>query len=104
VANKIGTYGLALAARAHGIPFYVAAPSSTVDRATPDGASIPIEERVPEEVTTWRGSRMAPQGIGVWNPAFDVTPAELVTGIITESGIFPPAEVSRSPLTAHRTG
>jgi methylthioribose-1-phosphate isomerase len=103
VANKIGTYGLALAARAHGIPFYVAAPSSTVDRATPNGSAIPIEERMPEEMTTWRGSRMAPPGIGVWNPAFDVTPAELVTGIITESGIFPPAQVSRSPLTAHRT-
>jgi methylthioribose-1-phosphate isomerase len=103
VANKIGTYGLALAARAHGIPFYVAAPSSTIDRATPDGSAIPIEERMPEEMTTWRGNRMAPQGIGVWNPAFDVTPAELVTGIITESGIFPPAQVSRSPLTSHRT-
>jgi methylthioribose-1-phosphate isomerase len=103
VANKIGTYGLALAARAHGIPFYVAAPSSTVDRATPDGSRIPIEERTPDEVTTWRGSRMAPAGIGVWNPAFDVTPAELVTAIITESGIFPPAALSRSPLTAHRS-
>jgi methylthioribose-1-phosphate isomerase len=103
VANKIGTYGVALAARAHGIPFYVAAPSSTVDRSTPDGSRIPIEERTPDEVTTWRGSRMAPNGIGVWNPAFDVTPAELVTAIITESGIYPPAELSRSPLTAHRS-
>jgi methylthioribose-1-phosphate isomerase len=101
VANKIGTYGLALAARAHGIPFYVAAPSSTVDRSTADGSRIPIEERTAEEVTTWRGSRMAPEGVGVWNPAFDVTPAELVTAIITESGIYPPAELSRSPLTAH---
>jgi methylthioribose-1-phosphate isomerase len=93
VANKIGTYGLALAARAHGIPFYVAAPSSTVDRATADGSRIPIEERAPEEVTTWRGSRMAPEGIGVWNPAFDVTPAELVTAIITDKGILQPAEI-----------
>jgi methylthioribose-1-phosphate isomerase len=93
VANKIGTYGLALAARAHGIPFYVAAPSSTVDRATADGSRIPIEERAPEEVTTWRGSRMAPEGIGVWNPAFDVTPAELVTAIITDKGIFNPRDV-----------
>jgi methylthioribose-1-phosphate isomerase len=101
VANKIGTYGVALAARAHGIPFYVAAPSSTVDRSTPDGSRIPIEERTPDEVTTWRGNRMAPDGVGVWNPAFDVTPAELVTAIITESGIYPPAELSRSPLTAH---
>jgi methylthioribose-1-phosphate isomerase len=93
VANKIGTYGLALAARAHGIPFYVAAPTSTVDRATADGSRIPIEERAPEEVTTWRGSRMAPEGIGVWNPAFDVTPAELVTAIITDKGIFNPRDV-----------
>jgi methylthioribose-1-phosphate isomerase len=93
VANKIGTYGLALAARAHGIPFYVAAPSSTVDQATTDGSRIPIEERAPEEVTTWRGSRMAPEGIGVWNPAFDVTPAELVTAIITDKGIFNPRDV-----------
>jgi methylthioribose-1-phosphate isomerase len=101
VANKIGTYGVALAARAHGIPFYVAAPSSTVDRATPDGSRIPIEERTAGELTTWRGSRLAPDGVDVWNPAFDVTPAELVTAIITESGIYPPAELSRS-LTAHR--
>jgi methylthioribose-1-phosphate isomerase len=93
VANKIGTYGVALAARAHGIPFYVAAPSSTVDAATANGAAIPIEERVPEEVTTWRGSRMAPEGIGVWNPAFDMTPAELITAIITDRGIFKPAEL-----------
>jgi methylthioribose-1-phosphate isomerase len=104
VANKIGTYGLALAAKAHGIPFYVAAPSSTVDPNTPDGSRIPIEERIPEEVTTWRGSRMAPPGVGVWNPAFDMTPAGLITAIITESGIFPPAEVSHSALTAHRSG
>src|SRR5688572_10429885 len=103
VANKIGTYGLALIARAHGIPFYVAAPSSTVDRATPDGSRIPIEQREAGEVTTWQGARTAPEGVPVWNPAFDVTPAELVTAIITESGIFPAAEVSRSPLTAHRS-
>jgi methylthioribose-1-phosphate isomerase len=96
VANKIGTYGLALAARAHGIPFYVAAPSSTVDRATADGSHIPIEERKPEEVTTWRGSRMAPEGVGVWNPAFDVTPAELVTAIITDKGILKPNEIGHT--------
>jgi methylthioribose-1-phosphate isomerase len=101
VANKIGTYGLALAARAHGVPFYVAAPSSTVDLETPEGSLIPIEQREAEEVAGWRGSRIAPDGVQVWNPAFDVTPAQLVTAIITESGIFPPAEVSRSPLTAH---
>jgi methylthioribose-1-phosphate isomerase len=102
VANKIGTYGVALAAKAHGVPFYVAAPSSTVDPATAAGAGIPIEERDAGEVTGWRGNRTAPEGIGVWNPAFDVTPAALITAIITESGIYPPAELSRSPLTAHR--
>lgn len=104
VANKIGTYGLALAARAHGIPFYVAAPSSTIDPKTPEGSLIPIEQRDEEEVAGWRGARTAPAGVGIWNPAFDVTPAELVTAIITESGIFPPAEVAGSPLTAHRSG
>jgi methylthioribose-1-phosphate isomerase len=93
VANKIGTYGLALAARAHGIPFYVAAPSSTIDRATPDGSRIPIEERDDGEVTGWRGTRTAPEGIKVWNPAFDMTPADLVTGIITDKGIFKPSEI-----------
>jgi methylthioribose-1-phosphate isomerase len=96
VANKIGTYGLALAARAHGIPFYVAAPSSTIDRATPDGSRIPIEQREADEVASWRGSRTAPEGVRVWNPAFDVTPAALVTAIITDKGIFKPAEVGRT--------
>ena len=93
VANKIGTYGLALAARAHGIPFYVAAPSSTIDRATSDGLRIPIEERDAGEVTGWRGTRTAPEGIKVWNPAFDMTPAELITGIITDKGIFKPSDI-----------
>jgi methylthioribose-1-phosphate isomerase len=102
VANKIGTYGLALAARAHGIPFYVAAPSSTLDPATADGSRIPIEQRDASEVASWQGTRTAPAGVKVWNPAFDVTPAELITAIITDKGIFPPAEVSRLPLTAHR--
>jgi methylthioribose-1-phosphate isomerase len=96
VANKIGTYGLALAARAHGVPFYVAAPSSTVDPTTPDGARIPIEERDGDEVAGWRGHRAAPAGVRVWNPAFDVTPAALVTAIITDRGVFPPAQISRS--------
>jgi methylthioribose-1-phosphate isomerase len=93
VANKIGTYGLALAAKAHGIPFYVAAPSSTVDLATPDGSRIPIEERDADEVTGWRGNRTAPEGIGVWNPAFDMTPAGLITAIITDKGVFSPREI-----------
>jgi methylthioribose-1-phosphate isomerase len=96
VANKIGTYGLALAARAHGIPFYVAAPSSTIDRSTADGRGIPIEQREADEVASWRGSRTAPEGVRVWNPAFDVTPAELVTAIITDQGILKPHEIATS--------
>ena len=95
VANKIGTYGLALAAKAHGVPFYVAAPSSTIDPATPNGTAIPIEERGAEEVTGWRGQRSAPVGVGVWNPAFDMTPADLVTAIITDRGIVKPRDVAR---------
>jgi len=94
VANKIGTYGLALAARAHGVPFYVAAPSSTVDPATPDGAAIPIEERAPDEVLSLKGQRLGPAGVGVWNPAFDVTPAALITAIVTDRGVFPPTAVA----------
>jgi methylthioribose-1-phosphate isomerase len=92
-ANKIGTYALALAARAHGVPLYVAAPSSTVDAATPDGARIPIEERSPDEVVCWGSRATGPAGVRVWNPAFDVTPAELIAGIITEAGLLPPARV-----------
>jgi methylthioribose-1-phosphate isomerase len=95
VANKIGTYGLALAAKAHGIPFYVAAPTSTIDPATPNGVAIPIEEREADEVTGWRGHRSAPAGVGVWNPAFDMTPADLVTAIITDRGIVKPKDVAR---------
>ena len=95
VANKIGTYGLALAAQAHGIPFYVAAPSSTVDLATPDGAAIPIEQRESDEVASWQGTRTAPIGVAVWNPAFDMTPAKLITGIITDKGVFRPHEISQ---------
>jgi methylthioribose-1-phosphate isomerase len=94
VANKIGTYGVALAARAHGVPFYVAAPSSTVDPATPDGAHIPIEERAASEVAGWRGHQAAPAEAQVWNPAFDVTPAALVTAIITDRGVFAPRDVA----------
>ncbi len=96
VANKIGTYGLALAARAHRVPFYVAAPTSTFDPATPDGASIPIEERAAEELTRWHGHAAAPTGVGAWNPAFDVTPADLVTAIITDRGVFAPADLGRT--------
>jgi methylthioribose-1-phosphate isomerase len=96
VANKIGTYGMALAARAHGLPFYVAAPSSTIDPDTPDGSRIPIEGRDAGELTMVAGSRTAPEGVRVWNPAFDVTPAELVTAIITDRGVFKPSAVSYS--------
>jgi methylthioribose-1-phosphate isomerase len=92
-ANKIGTYSLAVLAHAHHIPFYFVAPTSTIDLATPSGAHIPIEERNPAEVTTCGGARVAPEGIAVANPAFDVTPARLVTAIVTEHGVvYPPFE------------
>jgi methylthioribose-1-phosphate isomerase len=95
VANKIGTYGIAVLAHAHGIPFYVAAPSSTIDLATPSGEQIPIEQRDPREVTHVRGTAaIAPEGVEVVNPAFDVTPARLITGIITEKGIFKPGDLA----------
>jgi methylthioribose-1-phosphate isomerase len=89
-ANKIGTYGVALLARAHGIPFYVAAPSSTFDLAILDGSAIPIEQREPHEVTHGFGRQTAPSGVSVYNPAFDVTPADLIAGIITEKGVIRP--------------
>ena len=88
-ANKIGTYTLAVLAQRHGLPFYVAAPISTFDAAIPDGSHIPIEERPAEEVTGYRDVRWAPQGVKVFNPAFDVTPADLITAIITERGVVP---------------
>jgi methylthioribose-1-phosphate isomerase len=87
VANKVGTYTVALLAHEHGVPFYVAAPLSTIDLATPSGDEIPIEQRSPKEVTHLGATRLAPEGASVWNPAFDVTPARLVAGIITERGI-----------------
>jgi methylthioribose-1-phosphate isomerase len=91
IANKIGTYGLAVLARFHKIPFFVAAPSSTVDFALPDGNAIPIEERDPSEVTTIGGWQIAPAGVAAAHPAFDVTPHELITALITERGvIYPP--------------
>lgn len=90
VANKIGTYGLAALAHAHGIPFYVAAPSSTIDLDINSGADIRIEEREAAEVTQLGDSRLAPRGAAVYNPAFDVTPARLVSCIITESGLIRP--------------
>jgi methylthioribose-1-phosphate isomerase len=87
VANKIGTYTVAVLAREHGIPFYVAAPFSTVDLETPDGSGIPIEQRDRKEVTHIAGRQMVPDGVGVENPAFDVTPSKYVTAIVTERGI-----------------
>src|SRR3954469_11173695 len=89
-ANKIGTYGVAVLAREHQIPFYVAAPLSTIDLKTPDGAHIPIEERAAREVTHVAGTQLAPDGALVWNPAFDVTPHHFIAGIITEKGICRP--------------
>ncbi|MDR0339785.1 MAG: S-methyl-5-thioribose-1-phosphate isomerase [Desulfovibrio sp.] len=90
VANKIGTYGVALLARAHSIPFYVAAPLSSIDPATPDGERIPIERRPDDEVTRIGCARISPEDVPVFNFAFDVTPAELIAGIITERGVLAP--------------
>ena len=87
VANKIGTYGVAVLARRHSLPFHVAAPISTFDPRIEDGTKIPIEERGADEVTGYRGARWAPQGVRVRNPAFDVTPAELVSAIVSEKGV-----------------
>ena len=104
-ANKIGTYTLAVLAARHGIPFYVVAPTSSVDLDTPDGATIPIEERKAEEVLEFRGVRVAPAGTEVRNPAFDITPAELITGIVTEEGVVrAPFEAGlRDAVAAGRT-
>jgi methylthioribose-1-phosphate isomerase len=90
VANKIGTYGVAVLCKAHKVPFYVAAPVSTIDLKIPTGKRIPIEERDPSEVTHLMGKRVAPDGVRVYNPAFDVTPARLVSAIVTEKGVLKP--------------
>ena len=89
-ANKIGTYTLAVLARAHGIPLYIAAPLSTIDRTLKDGGAIPIEERAPDEVACLGGIRTAPEGMAVWNPAFDITPQALIAAIVTEAGVLRP--------------
>lgn len=89
-ANKIGTYPVAVLARHHGIPFYVAAPLSTIDRALASGDAIPIEERAPEEISEWAGKRVTADGVRVFAPAFDVTPHELITAIITDAGVLLP--------------
>ena len=94
-ANKIGTYGLALLAKAHNIPFFVAAPSSTFDLTLDSGTQIPIEKRDDDEITCAFGKRTAPEGIAVFNPAFDVTPASLISAFITENGVaYPPFSTS----------
>ena len=101
VANKIGTYNLALVARAHGIPFYVCAPGSSIDRSTLNGDAITIEERDVREITHVRGLDVAAPGAHAWNPAFDITPAHLVTGLITEFGVLRspyPEALSALPL------
>jgi methylthioribose-1-phosphate isomerase len=98
-ANKIGTYPLAVLADRHDVPFYVAAPASTFDPATPTGEGIVIEERDPAEVHAFAGVRATPEGVGAWNPAFDVTPAELITAFITEHGVLrPPFTSSLAPV------
>lgn len=99
VANKVGTYSVAVLAHRHRIPFYVAAPSSTFDLALPDGSAIPIEERLPEEVLSGFGRQTAPDGTVAFNPAFDVTPHELIAGIITERGVVTPN--SAEAIAAH---
>jgi methylthioribose-1-phosphate isomerase len=100
-ANKIGTYALAVLARAHGIPFYIAAPSSTFDLALPTGAAIPIEERSPEEIRSGFGRPTAPSDVPCYAPAFDVTPSDLLAGLITDRGLIAPvtAEAIRQKLT-----
>jgi methylthioribose-1-phosphate isomerase len=96
-ANKIGTYGVALLAKAHNIPFYVAAPSSTFDFSLATGIAIPIEERDENEITCGFGKRIAPEGVQVFNPAFDVTPASLITAFITENGVIKPPFITSIP-------
>jgi methylthioribose-1-phosphate isomerase len=90
VANKIGTYGVAVLSQHHGLPFYVAAPVSTLDPATLHGEDIEIEQRPPDEVIRAFGRATAPSGVAVWNPAFDVTPAALITALITDRGVHRP--------------
>lgn len=104
VANKIGTSGVALLARHYGIPFYVAAPSSTFDLATPNGSLIPIEDRTPEEVTHVGPTRITPEGVPVFNYAFDVTDNSLITGLITERGVlYPPYTTTIADIIGQRS-
>jgi methylthioribose-1-phosphate isomerase len=104
VCNKIGTYSVAVLAREHGVPFYVCAPLSTFDARLAHGGLIPIEERAPEEVTEGFGSRTAPEGVRVYNPAFDVTPARLVSAIVTEAGILECPDTAKVEEALRRAG
>jgi methylthioribose-1-phosphate isomerase len=104
VCNKIGTYGVAVLAREHRVPFYVVAPLSTFDPSIPDGSHIPIEERPAEEITRGFGRRTAPEGVKVYNPAFDVTPARLVTGIVTEVGVIESPDSAKVEAALKRGG
>ena len=101
-ANKIGTYGLAVLAKHHGVPFYVAAPSSTFDMAIPDGSQIPIEQRAAEEITEGFGKRTAPPDVKTFSPAFDVTPHELIAAIVTENGLIEPVDTEHVRNTVSR--
>lgn len=103
-ANKIGTYGLAISAKRHNVPFYIAAPISTIDFNCPDGDSIPIEERDHKEVMMAGSEMLVYEKAKVWNPAFDVTPADLIKGIITEAGIFEPSHVKELQITTAISG
>ncbi len=103
-ANKIGTYGVALLAKAHGIPFYIAAPSSTFDLSLASGDEIPIEEREADEIRAFGARPTAPDGVRVYNPAFDVTPAELIAGIITEKGLISPVSEAKIGETLASAG
>jgi methylthioribose-1-phosphate isomerase len=102
VANKIGTYALAVAARHHGVKFMVAAPTATIDPSTPDGRAIPIEQRAADEVLHCAGQRTAVEGAQAWNPVFDVTPAALVDFIVTERGVIERPDATR--IAAHLAG
>jgi methylthioribose-1-phosphate isomerase len=103
-ANKIGTYSVAVLARENRVPFYVCAPLSTFDAKIPDGSHIPIEERAPEEITNGFGRRTAPEGVRVYNPAFDVTPARLITAIVTEAGVIEAPDTARVEAVLRAAG
>ncbi len=102
MANKVGSYNLALAARAHRIPVYSVGPTSTIDLTIPSGDSIVIEERAADEITRFDGVQIAPPNTPVYNPAFDVTPAEYITAIITENGVVYPPYIDNLPNVVKR--